>query len=90
MIEKHRLHLRGAGVGGGLELVDPQVGGAEQSHVAVGMGDGRGPSDDRGAVMTLNRVKQPPLAVRAAGDADVDQHVDLAAADQGGALAREL
>lgn len=71
---KHRLHVRGARVGGGLELVDPQVGGAEQSHVAVGMGDGRGPIDDRCAVMTLNRVKQPPLAPRAAGAADIDQH----------------
>ncbi len=87
---EHRLDVSGARVHGGGELVDPEVGRAEQADVAVRVGEGCRPVDERRAVGPLDRIEQAPLALRPARAADVGDDLDVAALDEVVALAREL
>ena len=87
---EHRLQRRaGPEVGGGEQLVDPQVGGAERPHLAARMGELRRPADELRAVLALDRVEDAPRALRGAGPADVGDHVDVAALDEVGVVAGE-
>ena len=57
------------------QLVDPEVGRAEEADVPVGAGEARGPVDELGTVGRLHRIEQPERPVRVAGAPDVGDHL---------------
>ena len=66
----------------GEELVDPHVRRAVEADPAAGVREAGRPPDQSRAVLALDRVEDPPRALRIAGAADVGNDVDVAALDQ--------